>query len=242
MKNWMALRNDTEEDRMETSISIWLKRIDECYQDFDTRINEDIWRKLLEDDVCVKDNSMAEKQLLEYLMSSYRLPKPIWRLLDESFKWTTREEELYNKYPRKFIDFVLTSIEEEDKVCYDQMRVGSGVSSKEIDRWIRTYYSLEVYYVLDDMEQLKKTLDLIKSYDITYPRIEFIEQYYWEKVSDGLCNKVNSKLTGKGYAGASLSEMINCDLNLSNIRSSESSFKKSHMEKSKKKNMTRKLF
>lgn len=232
MKNWMALRNDTEEVRMETPISIWLKRIDECYQDFDTRINEDIWRKLLEDDVCVKDNSMAEKQLLEYLMSSYRLPKPIWRLLDESFKWTTREEELYNKYPRKFIDFVLTSIEEEDKVCYDQMKVGDGVSSKEIDSWIRTYYSLEVYYVLDDMEQLKKTLDLIKSYDITYPRIEFIEQYYWGKVSGELCNGVNSKLTSKCYAGASLSELV----------SSESNLEKSHIEKSTKKNVTQKLF
>lgn len=203
MKNKITITNDTkEENSLKTSINTWVNHIDECYKDFETRISKDAWHKLLEDEVCVNNNDVASEQLLDYLMSCYRLPKPIWKLMNERFKWKERKQELYQKYPRKFVDFVLTSIEEEDKVCYDQMKVGLGVSSNEIDKWIRIYYNLEVFYVLDDMEQLKETLDIIKHYDITYPRVDFIEQYYWDrmggelgnKVSNGLSCKINDKL------------------------------------------------
>lgn len=198
MKNKITITDDTkEENHLKTSISIWVNHIDECYKDFETRISKDAWRKILEDEVCVKNNHAASEQLLNYLMSCYRLPKPIWELMNECFKWKERKQELYQRYPRKFVDFVLTSIEEEDKVCYDQMRVGLGVSSSDIDKWIRTYYNLEVFYVLDDIEQLKETLDIIKHYDITYPRVDFIEQYYWNRMNSELSNKVSNDLSCK---------------------------------------------
>ena len=204
MKNKMAVTNSAEkENGLQASINIWLERIDKCYKDFESRVSQEAWCEILAEKVCVEDNDIASEQLLNYLMSHYRLPKPVWELMNECFMWKEKKQEFYQKYPKKFIDFVLTSIEEEDKVCYDQMKVGSGLSSEEIDEWIVTYYKLEVFYVLDDMQQLKETLDIMKHYDITYPRAEFIEQYYWDRMSDKFSNnKVSYGLNCKTNGGA----------------------------------------
>ena len=201
----IMIRTTKKENSLQASINSWLKHVDACYKDFESRISEKAWSELLSEEICTQNKEVASQQLLNYLMSYYRLPKPVWELMNKCFKWQEKKEELYQKYPTKFVDFVLTSIKEEDKVCYDQMKVGPGLSSQEIDKWIRIYYNLEVFYVLDDMEQLKETLNIMKHYNIIYPRLNFIEQYYWDRINDKFSNTnkssrgLNSKIKNGVY-------------------------------------------
>ena len=117
MENKMAITKSAEkENSLQNAINIWLKHVDECYKDFESRVSQEAWRKVLAERICIEGNDIASDELLNYLMSHYRLPKPIWELMNECFGWKEKKQEFYQKYPKKFIDFVVTSIQDRKSV------------------------------------------------------------------------------------------------------------------------------
>ena len=92
-----------------TAVELWVDKLDDLYKVFRKRNDVSCWQKLLDEDVCrAIDSRMAvEDALLKYLMSNYFITHDVWVYLDQQFSWKDRVEELYEKYPKDFIDYVI---------------------------------------------------------------------------------------------------------------------------------------
>ncbi len=87
----------------------WTAALVELYGDIHRRIDPAQWLDLLSRDVAVALDSRPhiEIALVLFLLHNNNLPQEIWQLLDRTFNWIERREELYEHYPRIFVDHVL---------------------------------------------------------------------------------------------------------------------------------------
>ena len=164
----------------DTPTGRWMEKVKACYEDYPSRISEAAWDELLEDEVCYQldEAELASEKLLVYLMDHFRLPQVIWQKLDHTFHWEENHEALYRDFPTDFIHFVRNSITGEDKIQFDQVKVGLGVESEKVDEWIRDYIYLIRYYNDDDYENINKYLEMMSDYDIYHPKLEMIRMFY----------------------------------------------------------------
>ncbi len=119
----------------------WAGKLRALYDDFAGRIDPESWRELLRDDVCIGIDSrpQAEEKLLQFLMEDYFLPQTVWQTLDEAFGWSGRVQELYEHYPRDFIDFaVMNGIRLSDTLPYGMFTPGR--DGRACDDYRRIYY------------------------------------------------------------------------------------------------------
>ncbi len=107
----LALAREDEAPRDESPVGLWMEEVRAIYNDFPRRIDTEAWREILHDQVCIGLDTRpeAETALLRFFMEEYNLPQSIWILLDETFAWIERKEELYENYPRDFIDFIIVN-------------------------------------------------------------------------------------------------------------------------------------
>jgi len=81
-----------------------LDRAEEIYDDFQARLDIGKWIELLNSDIVwnAGRHNIASEEMLDFLESRYFLPKPVWRLLEETFHWkeqATEEEDFEERYP-----------------------------------------------------------------------------------------------------------------------------------------------
>ncbi|MBQ2699371.1 MAG: tetratricopeptide repeat protein [Firmicutes bacterium] len=96
-------------DTPDTPLSRWQAELRALYADFPRRLQPQAWAELLNADVCIALDSrpQAEEALLRFLMDDFYIPQAVWQLLDATFDWQERREELYERYPKDFIDFAV---------------------------------------------------------------------------------------------------------------------------------------
>ena len=102
---------DTGPVRDESPVGLWMEAIAKLYEDYAARINPVPWKELMSSDVCIglDTRPAAEEALLKFLLENYSLPKAVWQVLDETFQFSARAEELYETWPREFIDHAVLS-------------------------------------------------------------------------------------------------------------------------------------
>ena len=102
------LRAREEETEEKTYMDLWLDRVDQVYRDFTVRGHVEAWEELLEDPVCQDlDTSLeARDAMLGYLCSHFFLPREIWKRLDEEFQIVSDTEELKERFPADFLDYI----------------------------------------------------------------------------------------------------------------------------------------
>lgn len=90
-------------------VDLWMDQVAQVYDCFPARLDPDSWQDLLAGDVChaLDTRPQAEEALLRFLMAHYYLPQKVWQMLDGEFRWTERRQELYERYPRDFIDYAV---------------------------------------------------------------------------------------------------------------------------------------
>ena len=161
----IALADQEEEEtvRDESPIGCWMEGIATLYEDFSSRVNPACWKRLLASDVCVglDTRPVAEEALLKFLMEHYYLPKDVWQVLDETFEFSQRAEELYETWPRDFIDHaVLAGIRLDPALEYELFI--PGINGSDCDTYRRLYHQAnqmpidEVGSVLEQMDALSE--------------------------------------------------------------------------------------
>ncbi|GKX67054.1 tetratricopeptide repeat protein [Inconstantimicrobium mannanitabidum] len=169
---------DEEEEPKEIDFSpegIWMHRVEELYNDFELRIDEENWRQLLQDPVCFQLDSSEDisNRLLTYFMDYFYIPQKVWIVLDEHFHWLDREEELKENFPENFITFVVNSIKYSDDIRYDSFSIEEG---KDYENFISLYYQMQrAFNNRDDMEKeefentMNDLLEQIEALGIIHP-------------------------------------------------------------------------
>ena len=148
-------------DEDNTPIGIWIKKVNEVYDKFSLRINEEAWKNLLNEDVCygIDTKEDASEKLLEFLMDNFRFPQKIWILLNNYFEWTEQKEELYEKFPYEFIDYVDNRIKYIDVLNYELFE--NIDDNKNYDQWIESYYKIRRELNERNLDEAKKSLDIV---------------------------------------------------------------------------------
>jgi len=127
----------------ETPLDVWAGRIRTLYDDYAARISPKSWEELLYDDVCqaLDTRPLAEEALLRFLMQDFYLPQAVWQVLDRAFLWSQRADQLYETFPRDFVDYaVLNGIRYPENLPYELFTPGS--SAADCDEYRRLYYRI----------------------------------------------------------------------------------------------------
>lgn len=135
---------DMEEEtpsRDESPVGLWMERVRELYNDFAARIDPENWRALLRDDVCVALDSRAaaEEALLRFLTQDFYLPQAVWQVFDAAFSWVERRRELYENFPKDFVDYaVINGVRYPGNLPYELFTPGKNAAA--CDEYRRLYY------------------------------------------------------------------------------------------------------
>lgn len=137
----LADKEEPEVHSAHDPLSNFQAQLREVYDDFSRRIDPDCWLALLSQDICqaLDTRPQAEDAILRFLMEDYFIPQSIWQVLDRSFHLSQRKDELYESYPRDFIDHaVLNGIRMKPTLPYELFTPGK--DGKACDALRQLYY------------------------------------------------------------------------------------------------------
>ncbi|BCN30528.1 tetratricopeptide repeat protein [Anaeromicropila herbilytica] len=156
------------ERKEDTPISQWLQKVNSTYQDFYKRIKVEEWEELLKEDICIglETSNEVKEQLLIFLMDNFRLPHKVWIALNRIFHFTEEKEELYERYPKNFIDFIERAVWNEDFLDYDLF---DGDSDSDYDGFIQIYYELKNALEEQNPNDIEKYIIECKDFMIYHP-------------------------------------------------------------------------
>ena len=173
-----------EEKEDTTSIGKWIKKVKKIYDTFSLRINEDSWKELLKDEVAFELDTMdeAKENILIFLMDNYRLPQKIWILLNNHFNFIENKEELYERFPREFIDYVENRIKYKDTLNYDLFEDID--DSKDYEEFLILYYKAKGLLNERKLDEVKETFQEIKKLGIYHPYVDELNVHYYIDLKD----------------------------------------------------------
>lgn len=105
----LAYAEAHSENRILSPVELWQQELGDLYDDFRRRNEVSEWQKLFNNEVCLSldTRTQCEEILLHFLMDHFFLTHDVWVYFDTQFSWTERQEELYESYPRDFIDYAV---------------------------------------------------------------------------------------------------------------------------------------
>ena len=109
---WAAKQSedDDQDSRApKTPVQQWAEDLASLYASFSRRVSVAAWQELLTRDeaIALDTRPQIENALLMFLMRFNNLPREVWQLLNDTFRWPERREELYESYPRSYVDRML---------------------------------------------------------------------------------------------------------------------------------------
>ncbi|MCI9103441.1 MAG: tetratricopeptide repeat protein [Lachnospiraceae bacterium] len=163
---------EQEEEGPKTEVDFWIGRVDRLYQDLMSRADEGQWDKVLSDPVCEElDTALeAKEKLFVYLLNHIRLPHNIWKLIDEKFEVLEDMEDLKQRFPADFLNYIAYYIENPTFIPYGYFRYDS-LKEEPVngDGYIDGY--LKVKHQIDDGERegCLEALDELEAFDLYHP-------------------------------------------------------------------------
>ncbi|MBQ5805199.1 MAG: hypothetical protein IIW22_05440, partial [Erysipelotrichaceae bacterium] len=123
----------------------WLKQLQDIYDDFSKRREVDCWEELFSKEICeiVSGHMRIEEELLHFLMDHYFIGHDVWLCMDRHFSFLERKEELYEKYPREFIDRIIVNGTLYQDILPMKLFV-PGKDAEECGRYLDTYLDIRM--------------------------------------------------------------------------------------------------
>lgn len=175
-----AKRTETEENAgneeiefkgKKNDVDLWIDKVDRIYRDVKTRIQEENWKELLKDSVCDNLDTELEagEKLLAYFMSHSNMPQNIWQLVDKRFGYMENMEQLKEKFPENYLEFVKWQINRPSFIDYELF---DGETDQDVDSYINKLYELKAVSEERDLTQVKQLLKELQRFDVTHPFTE----------------------------------------------------------------------
>lgn len=169
-------------------IDHWLGKADSLYQSFYDRIREEPWRMLLEDDVCQRLDMADETRvsLLQYLLEHTKFPNRIWKLFDQTFSLIEDGDELKEKFPSEFIDYIKNAVTYEGVLDYDLFE---GAPDAPYDQFIESYFFLKYDLDYEKFDDAKLKLGEMTDMGIWHPylNVEMSRLMVLDNKADDAC-------------------------------------------------------
>ncbi len=149
-------------------VDLWIDKVNAVYQNVKTRIDESCWQKLFRDSVCLDLDTEIEagEKLLVYFMSHSHMPQNIWKLIDKKFAYLDNIDNLVEKFPENYLEFIKWQITRPGFLDYTLFE---GETDKDVDEYIGKLYELKAVSEERDLSQVKKLIKQLKSFHVTHP-------------------------------------------------------------------------
>jgi tetratricopeptide (TPR) repeat protein len=167
----VRLINVDEEAVPETPVGRWIKKVEYVYSKLSSRIDTACWEELFKDEVCsdFDTEKEAREAFLEFLMDNFRLPSEVWLLIEERFQLERRKEELCEKLPVSFVDFITGDIE---KKGWMDFTLFEGDAEGDVDEFINLYLSLRNLNDSNKMDGAEELFERLAEIDLRHPYLE----------------------------------------------------------------------
>lgn len=152
-------------------IKLWIKKVEKVYKNFKTRNDEAAWKELLNDDICqnIDTKNDAREALLVFFMKNYYIPSNVMRILNEFFDFIGDLNELYEYFPREFIDnIVLDGVKYDEYPKYSLFNIDENL---DYDSFLDDFYDMNRSYRDGNLEEAKNLVQKLKSSDIKHPEL-----------------------------------------------------------------------
>lgn len=178
------IEEEEEEKEDLTSTGKWIKKVKNVYDKFSLRINEDSWKELLKDETAFALDTMDEagEKLLVFLMDNYRLPQKIWIVLNDHFNFLDNKKELYERFPKEFIDYVESRVKYKDSINYDLFEDID--DNKDYEKYLSIYYKIKGYFSEGKLDEIKKGFEEISELGIYHPYLDELYVHYYINIKD----------------------------------------------------------
>lgn len=175
-----ARKAEQEEKKEKSEFDLWIGRVHAVYYNIEDRNRPELWKELLEDPLCEDlDTSLqARDAFLSYLMEHIYLPTEVWRMIDRTFQIVEDKENLEQKFPVDFLNYMIYYIQNEQFIEYTMFRIldeDSLEPEMDADGYIRNY--LAVKRILDQgnarepeqIQDCQRKLEELKSFGLYHP-------------------------------------------------------------------------
>ena len=183
----MEYANQSEEEEIEkkeqfvkthkSEIDLWIDRVDAIYQDVRKRRNGKEWDLILHDSVCedLDTELEATEKLLVYFMSHSFMPQEIWKMVDARFHFVESYDQLKEKFPENYLDYIKWQIENPNFIDFDLFE---GKLDSHIDDYINTLYEEKNVFEEGDMEKVSQLLEKLAGFEVKHPYTKVEEARY----------------------------------------------------------------
>ncbi len=146
----------------------FLKKAEDVYRDYQKRFSPDAWRVLLSLPVCrdLESQKEASLALLGFLMDHTYIPHSCYQVFNQVFGWTDEEEDLYQHFPKGYIDFLFDRIHSEDSFRYDCFEIREGF---DYDRFCDIFFKLRMSMNSHDREAVEAAFRDLYAMDMDHP-------------------------------------------------------------------------
>lgn len=169
----VRLANEPDEDgeteeKEKTPVDLWIDRADDIYHHLSKRVDIDVWKELLADDLCVGLDTSAEiaERFLAFAMDAPYFPSEIWKLFDQAFSIRELRDEYLEKFPKDYIDYVIRQIEQDMFIDFSYF---VGADDADYDTFIRTFFALKGANDAGDNDEAKKLIEDMEDLFIEHP-------------------------------------------------------------------------
>lgn len=168
---------DGEYQGKKTEVDKWVDKFEKIYSDVTLRRDEANWTPLLNDPLCEDLDTELEagEKLLVFFMSHSYLPQNIWKLVDKRFRYMENYEQLKEKFPENYLEYVKWQIENEDFFDFDLF---DGKTDDNVDEFINGVYRARNYVEQRDLESAQQCIKELKRFDISHPFAQVEEAEY----------------------------------------------------------------
>ncbi|QAA32122.1 J domain-containing protein [Clostridium manihotivorum] len=103
----------------------FLTQVEALYDDFYSRIDIGNWKTLLDSDLLwlIENKLVLSRMLLDFLSSHHHLPKDIWILLEDTFKWCDEEAKVTYSHESDFVDYIKKQLNTPIPLNYSYFRI-----------------------------------------------------------------------------------------------------------------------
>lgn len=160
-----------KETRDNTPVGEWMQQVEKVYFSLPRRLNEEEWKRLLREDVCVdlEYSEEAKWKLFAFLADHYQLPSRIYQLLDGAFRISEDAKGFREHLPVEFVNFLLRKIGDTNGTMDFDFGGFDGAEDADYDGFIDDYYTLCEQTKKGDKTAASQTVRTMEALAISHP-------------------------------------------------------------------------
>ncbi|MBE5925076.1 MAG: tetratricopeptide repeat protein [Lachnospiraceae bacterium] len=169
-------KEEDSSDEKKSDVDKWIDEIEKIYNDVAFRRDESKWEAVFKSSLCddLDTELEAGEKLLVFLMSHSNLPQKIWQLIDKRFDYSGCYEQLKERFPENFLNYVLWQAKHLSFIDYDLF---DGDTTDNVDEFINKLYELKSLEEDRNFTAIDKALSELEDYSLTHPYVEVEKAY-----------------------------------------------------------------